>query len=113
LFLRDWDVNPMPNPPTWRTRVSLLVCNLTLNLSGLGDPASSYATVGIALEIIGARKPHRHKAETLPGGQKSIKTVNNFCFLFKMPYLWTIQYHILYYCLVNILFSFHCNYFIP
>jgi hypothetical protein len=34
-------------PPTWKT---LLVWNLTLNLSGLGVPASSYATAGIALE---------------------------------------------------------------
>jgi hypothetical protein len=50
--------------------VSLLVWNLTLDLSGLGDPASSYATAGIALEIIGARKPHRHdKADTPPGGK--------------------------------------------
>jgi hypothetical protein len=59
---------PNTQPPTWRTRVSLSVWNLTLDLSGLGDPASSYATVGIALEMIGARKPHRHdKAETPPG----------------------------------------------
>jgi hypothetical protein len=44
-----------------------LVWNLTLDLSGLSDPASSYATAGIALEIIGARKHHRHdKAETPP-----------------------------------------------
>jgi hypothetical protein len=36
-------------------------------MSGLGDPASSYATADIALEVIGARKPHRHdKAETPP-----------------------------------------------
>jgi hypothetical protein len=59
---------PNAQPPTWRTRMSLLVWNLTLDLSGLGDPASSYATTGIALEIIVARKPHRHdKAETPPG----------------------------------------------
>jgi hypothetical protein len=51
---------PNVQPPTWITRVSLLVWNLTLDLSGLGDTASSYATAGIALEIIGARKPHRH-----------------------------------------------------
>jgi hypothetical protein len=60
---------PNAQPRTWRTRVSLLVWNLTLDLSGLGDPASSYATAGIALEIIGTRKPHRYdKAETPPGG---------------------------------------------
>jgi hypothetical protein len=42
---------------------------MSLDLSGLGDPASSYATADIALEIIGARKPHRHnKAETPLGG---------------------------------------------
>jgi hypothetical protein len=64
LFLRDYDVNPMPNPQPGAPGC-LLVWNLTLDLSGLGDPASSYATVGIALEIIGARKPHRHdKADT-------------------------------------------------
>jgi hypothetical protein len=47
--------------------MSLLVWNLTLDLSGLGDPASSYATIGITLEITGERKPHRHdKTETPP-----------------------------------------------
>jgi hypothetical protein len=58
--------------------VSLLVWNLTLELSGLGDPASSYATAGIALEIIGTRKPHRHdKAETPTGGHITIIIDNN------------------------------------
>jgi hypothetical protein len=57
---------PNAQPPAWRTRVFLLVWNLTLDLSGLGDPASSYATARTALETIGARKPHRHKAETPP-----------------------------------------------
>jgi hypothetical protein len=56
--------NPQPGGPG-----CLLVWNLNLDLSGLGAPASSYATAGIALEIIGARKPHRHdKAVTPPGG---------------------------------------------
>jgi hypothetical protein len=69
LFLQDWDVNPMPNPQPGGPGCLVLVWNLTLDLSGLGDPASSYATAGIALEIIGARKRHRHdKAETPPGG---------------------------------------------
>jgi hypothetical protein len=40
--------------------VSLFVWNLTLDLSGLGDPASSYATAGLALGFIGTRKPHHH-----------------------------------------------------
>jgi hypothetical protein len=58
--------------------VSLLAWNLTLDLSGLGDPASSYATASIALEIIGARKPHRHdKAKTPPGEYLPYKNVLN------------------------------------
>jgi hypothetical protein len=36
-------------PPTWRTRVSLFVWLLPLDLSGMGDSTSSYATAGIAL----------------------------------------------------------------
>jgi hypothetical protein len=40
--------------------VSLFVWNLTLNLSDLRDPASSYATVGLALGFIGTRKPRHH-----------------------------------------------------
>jgi hypothetical protein len=60
---------PNAQPPSWRTRVSLLVWNLTLDLFGLGDPASSYATAGIALGIVGARTPHCHgKAVTPPVG---------------------------------------------
>jgi hypothetical protein len=42
----------MPQPPTWRTRVSLFVWVITFNMSGMGGPASSYATAGIALRII-------------------------------------------------------------
>jgi hypothetical protein len=57
--------------------VSLLVWNLTLDLSGLGDPASSYATAGTALEIIGEFKPNRRdKAETPPGGLTKIARMN-------------------------------------
>jgi hypothetical protein len=67
---------PNTQPPTWRTRVSLLVRNLTLDLSGLGDPVGSYATAGIALEIIGTHKPHRHKAGTTGGRQQLIRSKN-------------------------------------
>jgi hypothetical protein len=48
-------------PPTWRTRVSLLVWRLPRNLSGMGGPTSSYAAAGIALEFIGTHK-HPHPA---------------------------------------------------
>jgi hypothetical protein len=42
-FLQGGVVSPTPNPPTWRTRVSLLVWHLSRNLSGMGGPTSSYA----------------------------------------------------------------------
>jgi hypothetical protein len=38
----------------------LFVWLLTLDLSGLGGPTSSYATAGIALRVSGASKPHHH-----------------------------------------------------
>jgi hypothetical protein len=57
----EWGCRPHAQPPTWRTRVSLFVWNFTLDLSGLGDPASRYATAGLALGFIGTRKPHHHK----------------------------------------------------
>jgi hypothetical protein len=52
-------------PPTWRTRVSLFVWLLPLDLSGMGDTTSRYATAAIALRISGALKPNHHdKVET-------------------------------------------------
>jgi hypothetical protein len=48
-----------PNP-TWKTRVSLFVWLLPLDLSGLGGPTSSYTTTGIALRVSGALKLHDH-----------------------------------------------------
>jgi hypothetical protein len=45
--------------------VALFVWLLPLDLSGMGDPTSSYATAGIALRVSGAFKPHHHdKVET-------------------------------------------------
>jgi hypothetical protein len=45
--------------------MSLFVWLLPLDLSGMGDPTNSYATVGIALRVSGALKPHNHdKVET-------------------------------------------------
>ena len=40
-------------PPTWTTRVPLLVWPLPFDLSAKGDPTSSYATGGIALRVVG------------------------------------------------------------
>jgi hypothetical protein len=52
--------------PTWRTRVSLFVWLLPLDLSGMDAPTSSYATAGIALRVSGALKPHHHDKVDTP-----------------------------------------------
>jgi hypothetical protein len=51
-FFYGVGLHPYAQPPTWRTRVSLFVWVITFDLSGLGVPASSYATAGLALRII-------------------------------------------------------------
>ena len=62
--------SPTP-PPTWRTRVSLFFWVITFDLSGLGDPASSYATAGLALRIIWPHKPHHCVKVGTPSGGSS------------------------------------------
>ena len=67
---------PCAQPPTWRARVSLFVWLLPFDLSGLGDPTSSYATAGIALRVAEARKlPHHVKVETPSGEGRCNKEV--------------------------------------
>jgi hypothetical protein len=59
-----WGCKPHAQPPIWKTRLSL-VWLLPLDLSGMGDPTSSYAPAGIALRVSGVLKSHRHdKVET-------------------------------------------------
>jgi hypothetical protein len=60
IIFTVWGCQPYAQPPTWRTRVPLLVRVFTFDLSGKGDPASSYATAGIALRIIWPHKPHHY-----------------------------------------------------
>jgi hypothetical protein len=68
-FSPRWGHHPHAQSPTWRTRVSLFVWIITFDLSGLGDPASSCVTAGLALRIIWPHKPHHHiKVETLSRG---------------------------------------------
>jgi hypothetical protein len=47
-------------------RISLFVRLLPLDLTGMGGPTSSYATVGIALRVSGAPKPHHHDMVEIP-----------------------------------------------
>jgi hypothetical protein len=49
---------PNAQPPTWRTRVSLLVWNLTLDLSGLGDPTTSTALHMNIMQTVRRRMQH-------------------------------------------------------
>jgi hypothetical protein len=61
---------PIPNQ---EDRVSLFVLLLSLDLSSMGDPSSSYATADITLRVLGALKPHHHdKVETPLVGTVSI-----------------------------------------
>jgi hypothetical protein len=74
-FLQCGVISPMPNPPTWRTRVPLLVWHLPRNLSGMGGPACSYAAADIALEFIGAHKPPHPTTECFGQGGDTIEGV--------------------------------------
>ena len=52
--------------------MSLFFWAITFDISGLGDPASSYATAGLALRIIWPHKPHHYvKVETSSGGSSA------------------------------------------
>jgi hypothetical protein len=53
-----WNVEPHAQPPTWRTRVSLLVRTISFDLSGIGGPTSCYATANITLRVLWPRKAH-------------------------------------------------------
>jgi hypothetical protein len=67
---------------TWRTRVSLFAWLLPLDLAGMGDPTSSYATAGIALRVSGALKIHHHdKVETPSVGTSPINKLRPWCIL--------------------------------
>ena len=58
--------------------MSLFVWLLPFDLSGLGVPAGSYATAGIALGVTEALKlPHHVKVET-PSGESSILRMHKY-----------------------------------
>jgi hypothetical protein len=76
-FFPEWGCQPHTQPPTWRTRVSLFVWGITFVQSGLGGPASSYTTAGLALWIIWPHKPHHYiKVETPSGGILQLVNIN-------------------------------------
>jgi hypothetical protein len=52
MLSTGWGHQPHAKPPTWKAKVSLFVWLIIFDLSGMGDPTSSYTTAGIALRII-------------------------------------------------------------
>jgi hypothetical protein len=75
-------VRLLASRPIWRTRVSLFVWLLPLDLSGMGDPASNYATAGIALRVSGALKPHHHEKVEIPSVGKAYVEVRKYLSFF-------------------------------
>jgi hypothetical protein len=71
VFFMGWGCQPHAQPPTWRTRVSLLVWAITFDLSGKGNPTSRYATAGTAFRIIWPRKPRHYVKVETPSGWTS------------------------------------------
>ena len=70
-FFSGVELHSYAQPLTWRTRVFCFVWAITFDLSGLGDPASSCATTGIALRIIWPHNPHHYvKVGTSSEGNK-------------------------------------------
>jgi hypothetical protein len=70
-FFTGWGRQPHAQPPTWRARVSLFVWIITFDLSGMGNPTSSYATASIGLRIIWTRKPHHYVKVRIPTGRNT------------------------------------------
>jgi hypothetical protein len=53
--------------------VSLLVWTLLFDLTGMGGPAGSLTTAGIALRVTELHKPHHHgEVETTMGGTSTL-----------------------------------------
>jgi hypothetical protein len=73
--LTGWGCQPHAQHPTWRTRVSPLIRVITFGLSGMGAPASSYATAGIALRVLCPRHYFKVGIATF-GGDLFIININ-------------------------------------
>ena len=54
------ETRPQVQHPTWRSSLSVYIWLITFGLSGLVDPASSYATVGLVLRSIWPPKPRSY-----------------------------------------------------
>jgi hypothetical protein len=73
IFYRMGLLAPCSTPVLEDQGVSLLVWILPFDLTGMGGPAGSYTTTGIALWVIESHKPHHHdKVGTPVGGSNFI-----------------------------------------
>jgi hypothetical protein len=70
---------PHVQPPNWRTNVSLFVWVITFDLSGMGAPASSFATARIALRILWPHKPRHYVKVEIPSAG------NRYLCSYRMP----------------------------
>jgi hypothetical protein len=85
IFFTVRSRQPLAQPPTWRTRLSVLVWIIPFDLSGMGGPTSSYATAGIALRVIWPHKAHHYvKVETPSWGLHNMVYKISTCILCKL-----------------------------
>jgi hypothetical protein len=87
LFLRSFSTEHIlygvgcqshDRPPAWRTRIFLFVWVIIFDLSVMGDPTTSYATISIALRIIQLCKPHHYVKVGISSGGRHISGSINF-----------------------------------
>jgi hypothetical protein len=57
------------HPSTWRSGAYLTAWVITFDLSGMGGPASSYATAGLVFRILWPRKAHHYIKVGIPSGE--------------------------------------------
>ena len=67
FFLPGWGRHPHAKPPTWRAWVSLFVWVITFDLSGLGEPASSYRPLSSQDHLITQAPPLRRSRDIFGG----------------------------------------------
>jgi hypothetical protein len=78
-YFMVWGCEPHAQPPTWRTRVSLFVWVITLDLSGMGGPTSSvrYRQHNSQDHVTTQAPPLRQSRDTF-GGNGDTRTWNIF-----------------------------------
>jgi hypothetical protein len=69
LIFMGWDYKSHTQPLTWRTRISLFVWIITLNMWGMGGTTSSYATASICSQDHWSRKLHHYLKVGIPSGR--------------------------------------------